>query len=469
MTMKLSFVQQLRGTDLRAVLGQLLKTKRSVIKLVELFVFALTAPFLGSLLFSSDPLGINAGFPWAAAVPIVFAARYGSLWGFSCSLVSALAFMSLSAAYAGQQTALIALALGTVALCVLVGDAASSWRQRSQQADAENQYLRHRLKEFSNDYHVLKVSHGQLEEFMAGQRMSLRQALQQLKPVFSYNNEGIEAGAELMAIFAQFCSVQVAGLYAMRNETQIDGRPVATHGNMGDLPVFDRLLRLAVEEKQLVSVKLESHATDHHEGGLLAVVPIVDSQQQLHGVLAVRDMHFMAFQQENLNILALLGGYVGDMLARSRGLANSRTAWFLAELDTALRFASSHNVQSSLLCLQFERAEYVEEVATMVSTNIRSLDSSWMPETKNGRTTVVILLPLISEKDCNAYLRRIGSSVRDEFSLELQDLLYDVDTKQITSNDNRETCLNFINNSTGFVAQQKTDETASKIRLKRVA
>ena len=439
-------------------------------KLVEMVVFASLVPLLGWLLFSSDPLGINAGFAWAAALPMVFAARYGSSWGAACATVSAFVFYAVgNAVYEAQSVALLTLAVGTLIMCVVIGDVAAAWRTRSARAEAENEYLRHRLKEFSNDYHVLKVSHGQLEEFMAGQRLSLRQALLQAKPMLTAGPEGLAAGSDLMPIFAQFCSVQVAGLYAMKDETQLNPSPVAVHGNMGDAPLYDPLINLAIKEQKLVSVKLSSHATDTHKAGLLAAVPIADSQGILHGVLAVRDMHFMAFQQENLNILALLGGYVGDMLTRSRGAAQSRTAWFLAELDTALRFARTGNVTSSLLCLSFEDTQHVDVVSKMVSTNIRSLDSSWFPKTADDSTTVVILLPLIVESHCNAYLRRLGQSVRDEFELELQDLLRDVTTMQISNSDTRETCLSFINESTGFTSKSKEAPAMTRRRVKRVA
>ena len=439
-------------------------------KALELVAFAALLPLLGLVLFSSDPLGLNSGFPWACAAPVVFAARYGSTWGAACAVVAATVFFLVGGTiYEAQSVALLTLAVGTLIMCIVIGDVAAAWRARSGRAEAENEYLRHRLKEFSNDYHVLKVSHGQLEEFMAGQRLSLRQALQQAKPMLTAGADGMEAGSDLMAIFAQFCSVQVAGLYAMKSDNEVDPKPVAVHGNMGDLPRFDPLLRLAVEERELVSVKLSSHATDTHESGLLAVVPLVDAQGHLHGVLAVRDMHFMAFQQENLNILALLGGYVGDMLTRSRGAAQSRTAWFLAELDTALRFARSNSVTSSLLCLEFEDTEYVDEVSKMVSTNIRSLDSSWIPKTKTGNTTVVILLPLIAETQCNTYLRRIGESVRNEFNLELQDLLADVTTKQLKSSDTRESCVAFVNESTGLNPGKEAVPAITKRRVKRVA
>jgi len=142
----------------------------------------------------------------------------------------------------------------------------------------------------------------------------------------------------------------------------------------------------------------------------------------------------------------------------------------MAELDTALRFARTNDVTSALLCMRFEETQHVDVVSKMVSTNIRSLDSSWLPKTGDGSTVVVILLPLIVESHCNAYLRRLGQSVRQEFELELQDLLADVTTMQITSADTRESCLAFINESTGFAPVKQDDAPAiARRRIKRVA
>lgn len=418
-------------------------------KLVELFVFAALTPLIGSFIFPNDPLGINSGFPWAAAMPILFAARYGSTWGVSCALLAILFYSMPYSAYADDVRSIVVLSVGTLVLCVLVGDTATNWGKKSRQSDAENQYLRHRLKEFSNDYHVLKVSHGQLEEYMAGQRLSLRQALQQLRPVLSSTPDGLEAGSELMAVFAQFCSIQIAGLYAMKSDMKIDPNPIALHGDMDELPLLDPLLQMALKERKLVSVKLESVADESHESGLLAVVPIVDSQNNLHGVLAVKDMHFMAFQQQNLNILSLLSGYIGDMITRSKGVGKSQTSTFFAELGTAIRYAETHSVQSTLLCMQLVKFQHSALIAKKIANNIRSLDSSWMPRTVNEHDTVVLLLPLMTADQCDAYKRRLGKLIRTEFGLDLNRILSSSDVMQVSANDTRETCIDFIGKSTG--------------------
>jgi hypothetical protein len=437
-------------------------------KLLEMLVFASAVPLIGHFFFSIDPVGMNGGFPWFILPPVIFAARYGAAWGFCCAALAAAALAYPFAAYAGQQTQLIALAVGTVVLSIIVGDFATRGKRDGAQQSAENHYLRHRLKEFSKDYHILKVSHGQLEEYMAGKRLSVRQALQQLKPLMSAGNgEDLTAGPELMAIFAQFGAVQVAGLYGMKTRNRINPQPVATHGDMPELSLFDPLLKLAMESRQLVSVKLEAQANETVESKLLAVVPIVDSHDQLHGVLAIKDMHFMAFQQENLNVLSLLGSYVGDMVTRSRSVGESRSGWFMAELDNALRFANTNRVVSTLLAVRLKSTDQTQIVADFLGTNIRSLDSSWQPQSPSGETSVMILMPLMNEKQCRAYLERVAKKLFDEHKIELNNVTEEARMKQIRKKDNRDSCMAFINQIVGV---KREDDKPKKRRWgKRVA
>jgi len=421
-------------------------------RIVEMLFFAWLLPAAGLLVFPENPTGLASGFAWVVAGPLLFAARYGSGWGVFCGLLSGLFLVFPFAPYADLLSQHVSLAIGMFVMSLIVGDAATSWRKRSQRSEAENQYLRHRLKEFSTDYHVLKVSHGLLEEYMAGQRLSLREALQQLKPVLSSNENGIEAGNELMAVFSQFCSIQVAGLYTVTDSKRVDKTPVATHGDMFELPLFDPLLKAAISTQEVASIKLESLAENHHESSLLAVVPLVDTEGHLHGLLAIKDMHFMAFQQQNLHLLALLGYYIGDQLTRSRGDALSRTDWFLAELDTVLRFAHSHSTESALLSLKFNQTENSHDVAQFVSVAIRSLDASWLVMADDEAPVVSLLLPLMSEAQSHAFLKRVDLAVKEKFGVELENVLDSVRLHQISDVDTRVSCLALLSEQIGMSA-----------------
>ncbi|MFK7854127.1 MAG: PelD GGDEF domain-containing protein [Granulosicoccus sp.] len=467
-----SILESLGPVGKQALRSRLFRAKEASTqtgKMIELLAFASVLPLCGILIFPHDPLGLNAGFPWVAAAPLLFAARYGSSWGVACSVLMALVISLPIDVYAGMAAKHLTLSLGVIVLSLMIGDAASAWRKRSRQAEAENTYLRHRLKEFSTDYHVLKVSHGHLEEYMAGQRLSLREALQQVKPVLSTGSDGIHAGSELMAIFSQFCSVQVAGLYAMSSDSVIDSTPIAVHGDMFDLPQFDPLLRLAIEKRELVSIKLESMAEKHHEHSLLAVVPIVDTEGHLHGVLAIKDMHFMAFQQQNLNILALLGSYIGNLLTRSEGEALSRKDWFLSEMDTVLRFAHSHDTESSLLSLKLKPGEKSAEIAHYISATIRNLDASWLPDTDDDSAVVCLLLPLMTETKSLAFLRRIGDAVDQQFGVSMKSILEDSKLKQIQKSDTRETCLALLESHIGKLPGTSEPDSDTDVGMKGAA
>ena len=446
--------------------------KRWSQKVIEMVVFALIVPVIGFFFFKQDPVGMNSGFPWIVMPAVLFAARYGTVWGFICAVISAATLAYPWQAYIDQTSSLIALGVGTVILSILVGDFASAGKKQSAQESAENKYLRHRLKEFSKDYHVLKVSHGQLEEFMAGNRMSVRQALQQLKPMLTSNtSDEIKAGSELMAVFAQFGAVQVAGLYGTKDRDRIDPKPIATHGGMPELNLFDPLIKLSIDSKQLVSVKLHAQETETVESELLAVVPIVDSHGHLHGILAVKDMHFMAFQQENLNVLSLLGSYVGDMLTRSKSEGESRSGWFMAELSNAVRFARQNNVSSSILAIRVTPGAKTQFVMDFLGANIRSLDSAWQPEQSENQSTMVFLLPLMNEVQSRAFLQRVSKKLYDEASIDLASMTEVVSAKQIKKRDTEESCVKFINKVAGFSKDTSDKKSQSKLwgKRKRVA
>lgn len=413
------------------------------VRAFEIVAFALLLPLLGHLVFPADPLGLAHGFPWVVVGPVALAARYGVAQGVCCALLAGASFALLGG------SAALSLAIGTLVLATLVGDAASGWRRRSLRAEAENGYLTHRLKEFSNDYHVLSLSHGQLEAALAGQRYSLRQALQRLQPALATRDASREAGEELMAVFAQFCSVQVAGLYTMKSASLIDETPLAVLGDMPALPVFDPLLRLAIAERQLVSMKLQAQAESQPPSGLLAAVPIVDARDRLHAVLAISDMHFMAFQQDNLDKLALLSGYIGDRIAHSGSLDASPAEHFLAELDTALRFARSHGVQGSLVVLRLAPHRRRDAVMELLTGDLRSLDCAWrVPASaagaSNGDAAVAVLLPLVGKAGGNAWLDRQAEVVQQRFGVSLRELIGSARCLVLDGRSDRRSCLQFI-------------------------
>ncbi|MFK7890615.1 MAG: PelD GGDEF domain-containing protein [Granulosicoccus sp.] len=422
---------------------------RAGTRVIELIVFALILPIAGALLFPQNPLGLQSGFPWVIAGPLIFTVRYGVLWGLSCALVMAVFVNVPSGFYPGFTAQTGVLSLGTLVLCLIVGDLASATNRRYSRAEAQNKYLKHRLEAFATDYHVLKVSHGQLEEFMAGQKLSLREALQNIAPLLSDRESLARAADELMGVFSQYCSIQVAGLYQVSASGVVITRPLAVCGDMPDLSLFDPVLREALSEKELISIRHDAVKDRHHEEALLAVVPLADKQGNLHGVLAIKDMHFMAFQQDNLNVLALLGSYVGNLLSKSQLTNLSDRERFYEELETSLQFLRGQNTPAVIVSLHFKSTDAGRQVARYSSQCVRSLDTTWLSVNDHGCPVVCLLLPLMSIAAAQVFLNRLASAVQEEFDVPLLQIMQDSQFRQLNVTDTMGDCESFFANHLG--------------------
>lgn len=433
---------------------------RVLVRTLELLLFSLLLPVCGLFLFPENPTGIATGFPWVAVAPLVFSARYGCGWGVASAVVLAVFINLPLIQYSEYAAAHRILGIGTIAICLIVGDITSAMIKRHAQAEAECRYLRRRFHAFSTDYHVLKVSHEELEKYMAGTRPSLRQALQSLHSAGNGCGNLSEMGNEIMVVLSRFCAIQVAGLYSVTESGVVGPEPIAAIGCMPKVSAFDRVLRLALSERELVSIRHESLTGDQQASAVIAAVPLIDIDGVLHGVLAIKDMQFIAFQQDNLNALAILGRYVGNLLCQSHAADNSRLDHFLTELKLSLLFARKHEMKSVLLSLQYEPSDQGLQVAEFVCDSVRSIDSSWLSTDGHESPVVCLLFPLMSVSDAQAYLARLNRAVSAEFGIQLSHIMQDSQLRALSARDSLDSCKTFFTMHMGEYALQESNTPA---------
>jgi len=79
----------------------------------------------------------------------------------------------------------------------------------------------------------------------------------------------------------------------------------------------------------------------------------------------------------------------------------------------------------------------------------------------------MVLMPLMDETQCKAYLERVAKKLFDEHKIELNNVTEEARMKQIKKSDNRDSCLAFVNQIVGV---KKEDPAPKKRRwLRRVA
>ena len=313
-----------------------------------------------------------------------------------------------------------------------------------------------RFGEFTNAYHVMKISHDHLREQLATNQISLREALKMVRESLREHYKNGERGLtpqmseELLGVLSYFCSIQGAGIYKTDATGSITVTPVALQGEMKELDKDDPLLRRAVASGMMISVRLESE--DQQKRGesqaseLLAVIPITDISGYLWGIIAVSQMPFAAFQEENLNFIRLLGAYTGDLLSQADNIFHdsSDTRSFISELENTWRMSKSCGISSSLIRISFPDATPREQYIAAIADRIRGLDYVWVFVDDKQRPVIYLLMTLMSDGEYDRYKQSLNILLRERFGQSVEEAGGTFSQLAVTGKRRLATYVNFV-------------------------
>ncbi len=383
----------------------------------------ITGLFIGAgcVFRPSDPLLLECGFPYLILPPLMAALRYG----FGYGIASALPIAGAAWVWVARTDALPAntvhLALGSLTTLLLAGQFADVWRRRWDASSSAIHYSQKRLDEFSPRYYALQASHDRLEQKLAGTTQSLRTGVETIRKslVLEFDEANIAAtGRRILDLFSTFCSVQVATVLEVKNGEEILW-PAAAHLGTGvaiapDDPMVDTAFRsrkmLSVQDGTLDRADLRDQRAD-----ILAVVPIMDSYDSLWALLVVQEMPFIAFHQDNLTLMTILGGYIGDQLTgaiEQVKAVDASEADFRLQLRHSLRDLVRHQLPVSLVRVDVDGTLADPRVIDMVSRSHRGLDVLYSTKNRTGDRVLAVLLPLTEAMGTEAYCARIEAMIR---------------------------------------------------------
>lgn len=409
---------------------------------------AVTVLFLGVGAWNrpDDPFYINGSFPWPVLAPLLMGLRYG----FFYALVSALVLLGgLGVGYREGWIPLVEFpyvwAIGVLIFSLLAGEFRDYWGRRLEKLEVSNRYRQVRLEEFTRNFYLLKVSHDRLEQQLAGSSSSLREALRRLYQEIAHaRGRGLtpETAELMLQLLIRYGQLQIAAIYTVDNQT-LGEKPMARIGAFDNIRLDDPLLQHAMAEKKLVSVqneylqKLNDLNTD-----LLLAMPLIDSRQNVLGMVVVKAMPFFNFQPKTLRLLAIIAGHMADMVQEQLQVPDPGSAeWrqFRFQLLRAGRDAAQHGLPAALIRLTFDGRQDAEMVAERMRQLRRGLDViSEMPA--SAETGLAILLPLTDELGQAAYLQRLDDAVREHSGQALAQLAT-VETLMVTGEAEPETWL----------------------------
>jgi polysaccharide biosynthesis protein PelD len=379
---------------------------------VEIAVLAGAAVAIGAVVDHRDPVLAQRPVPWLAIAPLLAGLRYGAGLGIACAAAQAAALLA-AAWWRGSwvQGPLAEIVLGWLVAGLVSGEFRDAWVRRTRQLEARAGELRLRLEGLSRAYHVMKASHDRLTRDAPGRPSSLRDALG------AFLTESAEAGSievladRILAVFRDHAFVRGATLHAIDAEGE-PGPALAALGAEAAGARGDPILRRAARAGGVVSVHDLPEAT-----GIIAAVPLVDVSGQVHAVVGVHELPFVALHEETLALLAVLGGHFGDALSRMPVAREERQpSGFWSSLRRSVRDTGLYGIPASLAMVQIEAAPGELPSARLLARHVaihrRLTDEAEILADARGNPLAFILLRLTDEAGMESYLARVERLAR---------------------------------------------------------
>jgi len=415
---------------------------------LETILITLALPLFGYWMHEDDPFFLKHSFPWLLFAPLLPAMRYGFGHGFASAIIL------ISLITLGWRFDILPLnnfpagfILGLLMLTMLVGEFTDMWLRLIGKQRVINQAQRKRLDEFTRNYQLLKVSHDRLENRLASSTNSLREALVNLK-IKAKNITGDvnvlkNVSVDILAMMADYSYIQSANIFQIKSDKLINSLPLATLGKFTLVDSFNPIVRKTIETNKLVSINNEVYEEDEdpmNKGNLLAAAPIADVDGYIWGIVTIHEMPFVAFHQENLQLIAVLCGHIGDLISHAENrysYGDSKSEKFMHFLNRTISDRKHFGIETILLVLTLpDDKDISHEIETLLLGQMRGLDRAWVQINMDGRTVVFLLMPLTSIIEFEGYNERISQLFKERVGQSWKNMDIDTNFKEITGKEN---------------------------------
>ncbi|MBL9007042.1 MAG: hypothetical protein JNJ46_22485 [Myxococcales bacterium] len=392
---------------------------------VEVVVITLVLPVVGWWRQPQDPFFLQAHFPWLVLAPLLLGLRYGFIQALgSVAVMSVLMSLALHWGYLGVASFPGSLTLGLLLVGMLAGEFCDMWHRRLHRLSEINSYQHTLVQKFTRSYHLLALSHGQLERRMLANTRSLRETMtylrQRAQAVDTDASDDHELHHLMMEVLSSFGSVQVAALYRVDEYGILIPNIVARLGNPEPIRIGDPMVVQAMQEKRLIcirphetvlaapsSAKVEVGTTAGaplHSKMLLAVLPLTDVWSRTWGVVTIQALPFEALNRDHLALLAVLGGQMGDLLAL--GAAGSMVQ-FHACLLRSQHDARCFNLPAMLIGIAVDQNLSPPSLFSEILDQHRGLDQQWLMHNAQGHRVLLTVLPLTDAEASRGFVQRL--------------------------------------------------------------
>lgn len=373
-----------------------------------------------------DPLLLKAAFPWLWFAPALVALRYGVMSGLIGGMVL-LANWLLANAW--DVAAIVGTDFprdnffGGGLLVLLVGEFSDVWRDRIARMDETNIYVTERLSRLTKRHLLLNISHDRMEQEMLARPGSLRDALASLRNVVLMSDKAhgaLPGLPALLNLLAQYINIDAAAVYRVEesNGRIVLGSMEQTIGTPQPLNAHDELFVLMAETRSMAHVA-GNDVTLERQSNQLIVAPLIASNNQIVGVMAVTKLPFYSLNVESLQMMAVILGYYADHILNSDDVARLRQHLptipvpYAEELARMVRLQKKVGITSHIVVMTFTD-RFKEEIPMQFLRIKRGLDLYWQTFV-DGNPVIAILMPFASASAKDGFFQRVEDWLQSTF------------------------------------------------------
>ena len=372
-----------------------------------------------------DPFLSSSTFPWVWVAPLLVALRYG-MWAGLLSSGMIVGGWVISDRFFGSPFPPMSksYAMGLLFLTLLTGEFGSQWNSQLRQIKEWNEYLRRRVHEITQSYHLLGMSHQQLERHLANRPLSLRDALTRLRGLLLDTEQDIsEIGAQkFLTLLGQYFQFEVASLMASDSDG-IQTESLAIIGAPSPLAFEDPLVKHALETEEFSHIVMDDGSMMNVTAYVI-VAPAKRSDGTVVAWLVVTQMRFLDLHQDNLLMLQAFLGYFADGVSSAQLSGNMLWHFpecpvpFARELTRLTRLQQEVGLKSHLVCLRFHETPVQERAVGMIVKTARGLDEIWYVG-GDVEQRLLVLLPFSDESVTEGYVERVRGLLKERLGLTL--------------------------------------------------
>ena len=196
------------------------------------------------------------------------------------------------------------------------------------------------------------------------------------------------------------------------------GAALQTMGAPHPLEPHDELFELMVETRSMAHVA-GSDVSLERQSQQLIVAPLIASNSQILGVLAVTKLPFYSLNVESLQMMAVTLGYYADHILNNDDVARLRQhlptipATYAEELARMVRMQRKVGITSHIVVMTFA-GSFKDEIPTQFLRIKRGLDLYWQSFV-NGNPVIAILMPFASASAKDGVFQRVEGWLQSTF------------------------------------------------------